>query len=1185
MTKRILFVVVAFLAALCCSQSSYGQAIGSFSGTVTDKTGSAIAGASVTVTNQATGVTRGGVTDDTGHYIVNYLPVGVYTIRVEFKGFQAAESRDNKLQVDESRELDFSLSPASVSSTVEVVADAVAVTTTNPTLGQVITSQEVAQLPLNGRDFVQLATLTPGTTQETNPTSFFNGGPSSEVSARGTFSLSVGGSRANSTDWLLDGNDNNELTAGGIAILSSIDSIQEFKVLTYNYSAEFGERAGPTVLVTTKSGTNDFHGSLYEFLRNTSLDAKSYFATSPEKFNLNQFGGSVGGAIRKNKTFFFVDGEQKDQLHGTTFTGLVPSDAMRNGDFSNDPFGNPQPAGAITNPNTFNGTSSSPFRCTGAPGNFTPVPANPDGSQTAVAGSQPCNVIPSNLFGAGSIFPNSVGQALIDLYPHANANNPNAGYNFVNSPVRSLYETKFDIRLDQNFSASDTFYARFSYDQAVSFVPGGSTADFPFAEQNGFASNQGIENHGRNIVLSETHVFSPTMVNQVTGGYNRIFNYITSTGTGSCFSQQLGIPGANINCDASNKCQGSSCGLVSVSPSAGYWGLGDRGYTPFQGGTNVFSIGDSFDMIKGKHDIKIGFGVRANQMNVRAVGFQDGFEVISGAWTGNPASDLLLGLSSIRIHDQNFNGDVSGRRWKIFRPYIQDDWRFSKDLTLNLGIAWTISTPISESDGRTSNFNPATGSFITGGSGGVNTDWTAFEPRIGLAYKIKGSDKTVLRAGFAIFHDAAWSQGAQGLWQNPPFAAESFGLAFGGCTYATAACATAAYGRQSPNVGSGALVGIADGFPIITTPPDPSTFQGNFVTEVHDMRQSQMMQFNVNVEHQLPGNVVLTVGYAGSRAQDILNYGNNLNLGSPTACNGGTNGYFLGCGPGGAPFSAPYPQYGVIYSVNDYGRAHYNSLQIKAETKNSKHGLYALIGYTYSRNYDTGFSDGVGTSLGTPYFGLPGWGGLDWALSQINLNNSFTASVLYDLPFGRGKKFGSDWGSVTNALLGNWSINVIEKITSGFPVFLVDSHNGSGVNFNNNGNNYNRPDQVASPFTAGSVAANPGCVAPANLSTRTTYFNPCAFAEPLAGQLGDASRAPLSGPDFVNTDFSVIKRFALPWENMGLDFRAEFFNLWNHAQFGLPSADANPVAANQFGRISYTVNNPRLIQFGLKFTF
>ncbi len=232
-----------------------------------------------------------------------------------------------------------------------------------------ITGQQVSQLPLNGRDFVQLATLTAGATAETNPNSFFTSGSDSEIATRGPLSLSIGGSRPNSTDWLLDGVDNNELTGGGIGIYSSIDDIAEFKVLTYTYSAEYGTRAGPTVLVTTKSGTNNLHGSLFEFVRNTDLDAKSYFATTPEKFNLNQFGGSIGGPIFKNKTFFFVDGEQKYQRHGILFTGLVPSLAMREGDFSDDPYGNPVfgtynenvPVPAIVNPNMIGASSNPPF--------------------------------------------------------------------------------------------------------------------------------------------------------------------------------------------------------------------------------------------------------------------------------------------------------------------------------------------------------------------------------------------------------------------------------------------------------------------------------------------------------------------------------------------------------------------------------------------------------------------------------------------------------------------------------------------------------------------------------------------------------------------------------------------------------------------------------------------------------
>src|SRR5579871_1030647 len=351
--------VIVCLLTLTAAPFVYGQATGSISGTITDTTGSAVPRAKVTVTAPATGFSRTANTDDKGSYVIPLLGVGNYNVEVELPGFQTATAQDIRLQVDEHRELDFKLNPATVQTTVEVSTTAVAIQTADPTLGQVITSQQVADLPLNGRDFVQLATLTPGTTQETNPNSFFNGGPSSEASARGSYSLSVGGSRANSTDWLLDGNDNNELTSGAISILSSIDSIQEFKVLTYNYSAEWGTRGGPTVLVTTRSGSDQFHGSVFEFLRNTDLDARSFFAASTEKFNLNQFGASLGGPIKKDKVFFFADYEEKYQRHGIPFTGLVPTAAMRNGDFTENAFGQPNTVNLV-NPWATTGSDANP---------------------------------------------------------------------------------------------------------------------------------------------------------------------------------------------------------------------------------------------------------------------------------------------------------------------------------------------------------------------------------------------------------------------------------------------------------------------------------------------------------------------------------------------------------------------------------------------------------------------------------------------------------------------------------------------------------------------------------------------------------------------------------------------------------------------------------------------------------
>jgi hypothetical protein len=1134
-------ILLASFLVVSCPGLVQGQATGSISGTVSDVTGAPVSGAKVTVSGQVTGGVRETTTDTGGHYAVPVLGANSYTVRAEFAGFQRSEAPNIRLQVDEQRELDFKLVPANVQQSVEVTATAVEVQTTNPTLGQVINSQQVAELPLNGRDFVQLATLTPGTTQETNTNSFFNGGPSSEVSARGSFSLSVGGSRANSTDWLLDGNDNNELTGGGIAILPSIDAIQEFKVLTYNYSAEWGTRGGPTVLVTTKSGTDSLHGTLFEFFRNTKLDSRSFFAANTEQFNLNQFGGSVGGPIKKDKTFFFADIQNKFQRHGIPFTGLVPSVAMRNGDFTDDAFGNPR-SGFLVNPNVL-GAANTAFQCDSA-GNA--LPAAPDGGQQSGVS---CNKIPANLL-------NPIMQKMVNLYPLPNADNQNLGYNYVSEPVRKLNEGEFDGRLDQNFSNNDYAFARFSYDQATSYVPGGSPG---FAEANPFASNQGILNHGRNVAASETHVFSGNTVNQFSAGYNRIFDYISSQGTGSCISQSFGIPGANLG--------GDSCGLVSTQLDGGYWSLGDRGYSPFQGGTNVYSVSDSLDLVRGSQDIKVGMGFRANQMNVKTQGFGDGYWIYSGAWSTDPMADLVLGLPSLAIHDQAFDGDITGRRWKLYRPYVEDDWKVNKSLTVNLGVAWAFVTPITEAHNRQADFNPVNGQFIIAGQGGgsaagIQMDKTAIEPRIGLAWKPFGSEKTAIRAGFAIFHDSSWNQGAQGLWQNPPYYAESDQFAFGGaCTFATAACATT-YG-QTPSA-----INASSGFPIFNAPPVPANFTGTIQAQDLNFKQGRVQQYNINVERQLPGQILLTAGYAGSRSSHILIDGNNLNVSSPSAC-GTVAGYTLGCGPEGSAFGVPYTQfpYSTVSNSTDQGRSQYNSLQIKAETKSS-HGVYALLGYTYARAYDNGFSDGLGSSIGATYYPLPNWEKLDWGLSQINLNQNFTASVIWELPFGKGKPFGSSWSRPVDTILGNWELNVIEKATSGFPIFIVDSANASLVNFENNGNSLNRPNQTCSPNGGGSTLA--------------AFFSTSCFSAPAAGELGNASRTPLSGPDFINTDFSVIKHFPVT-ESFRIDFRAEFFNLFNHAQFGEPGSDLN--SPTTFGAISSTVNNPRVIQFALKAAF
>ena len=1199
LNKRALLVAVFCWLGFSGVPFLHGQATGSFSGTVSDKAGAVVSGATVKVSSQDTGLSREARTDDSGHYLIPLLPVAQFTIRVTSQGFQTMEQKDVRLQVDEHRELDFSLAPASVNTSVEVSTTEVAVETANPTLGQVITSEQVADLPLNGRNFVQLATLTPGTTSSTSPVSFFTSAASSEAATRGSFSLSSGGSREQETDWLLDGNDNNQLDEGGIAIFSEIDDIQEFKVLTYNYSAEYGERAGPTVLVTTKSGSNQWHGSLFEFFRNTKLDATRFFFTSKQQFNLNQFGGSLGGPIKRDKTFFFLDYQAKMQREGVPFTGFVPTtgmttpfDAAGDYDFSSDPLG-------VTPTNPYAGGAS--FLC--VPGTKTPEPVLASGSQTPGLG-QPCATIPGALV-------NPIGARVALLYPTPNAN-PAGGFNYENQPVRKLNEGTWDVRLDHNFSSKDSAFARFSYDQATNFVPGGSPT---WSEANAFGSNQHIENHGRNAVITETHVFSPNLINQATVGYNRIFNHILSFGTGTCEAAKLGIPGADLasSCDsitgypaslnqASQECV--SCGLTSFDMSA-YFSIGDRGFAPYQGGTNVYSLSDTLDVVHGKHEIRAGLGFRAEQMNIRNNAFQDGFVVNVGSATGDNIADLLLGSMGVfAAHDQTFLGATTGRRWKLFRPFVQDNWRVTPNLTVNLGFAWALATPVTEEANRQANFDVASLKWFvpknspgisgctvcvpTNGAVGIQFDKTALEPRIGFAWKPMGSEKTAIRGGYGIVHDSAWNQGGQGLWQNPPYYAE---VDTGGLCATPTSTGCGLSNGFLVAAGTPSSTPVAGGA-VLSSPVNPLLYTGTIQSENRNLKQGVIQQFNLNVERQLPGNVVLTVGYGGSRSAHILVGQFNENLNDPSACPGGANftpGYTLGCGFGFFPYTVNQPGGGIFQSVdinNSIGAARYDSLQVKAETKSTRHGLYALIGYTYSRNFDTGLTDGLGTNPGALYYPLPGTAKLDWGLSQLNLNNSFTASVLYDLPFGKGKKYGSSWSGATNAVLGHWQVNVIERATSGFPLFVVDSSGGAGVDFSYNGDSFQRPNLVGDPNRAGDEGGNTGC--PTKIHTLQNWFNPCAFAKAPPGELGTAPRAPVYGPRFVNTDFSVIKNFPFR-EGISLQFRAEFFNLLNHAQFFLNGfADTGQQDINtpsSFGVVNNTVNNPRLIQFALRLNF
>jgi hypothetical protein len=1112
---------------------AHAQTTGTISGFISDSGGAAIVGASVTLTEEQTGASRAFHTGDTGHFEANLLPVGQYTLDVKAAGFQEQRRTGIILEAQASPQISITMAPASVEQTVTVSTEQAELEKTDATLGQTIHSAEVADLPLNGRDFVQLALLTPGTAVGQQPTDFFSGTPesSSEVSIRGSYSLSVGGSRENATDWLLDGVDNNELTAGGIAILPSIDALAEFNVLTYNYSTRYGSRAGPTVLLTTKSGTNQFHGTLFDFLRNTDLNAYNYTfpGTTPTRaeYIQNQFGGSVGGPIIKNKTFFFFDYQGTRNVQGIPSFAQVPTMLERQGNFTENFAASDGLPQNIYDPYTPNRTQFG---------------FEPGGSGTANVMTPAEINTPSGL----------IAQKMLSYFPTPNVADANGVYLFYYSvPRRTLTDNEFDFRIDHKFRDADQVFARFSRDQAHVFNPSG-LPDFG-SQPFGYASNQNLEDHGRNVALSETHIFSSSKVNQATVGYNRIFNHILSYGDGTNWNDQLGIPNANVGTFLST-------GLLNTQFSNGYWGLGDRGFSPFQGGSQFYHYVDDFEWVHGAHSLSMGGEMRFMQMNIMGTAFPMGEMSFDNNWTansslayntGNPIASFLLGLPASGEHDNAYDGIISGRRWKMFRSYLQDNWTVSKNLTVQLGFAYNYTTPVVEAANRLSNFDVATGTLLVAGKNGVNSAagvqkyWKDFEPRVGFAYS-PFSDKNVIRGGYSITHDSGWNLGSRGLTLNPPF--------YSPYTFESADTGQALLGTST----------LAGGFPNPSTAYEPGTTAASLSGVVYgenlNFHPGTVQQFNFGGQRQLPGNVILTAAYVGSRSSHLQTMDWNFDSAPPNT---------VGADPQSLrPF--PTSQITDIDEILDRGLARYDSLQVKAE-KTARNGLYVLVSYTYSKGFDNGLMDDLGSMTGADYYPFTTSDGstplpphVDKGLSDINETNNFAASMDYQLPFGKGQRFGSGASGVLEQLAGNWQFNLISHMTSGVPLGIEAGNYAAGIDY---ATNFVRPNQ--------------SCNGKLSHQSVTEFFNTSCFPDPAPGTLGLASRTPLSGPNFINFDASLFKDFVIR-EGTRLQFRTETFNVFNHPQFALPG---NTTDSPFFGVITSTVNNPRLIQFALKLLF
>jgi len=1093
MRRRWLRVSTFILAvAAVPTAPTFAQSVGSIAGTVTDASKASVPGAVISARNEGTSAVREVVTDTAGRYAIPLLPIGNYTVTATMSGFQTQERSQVVLEVQGSLTLDFALSISTLATEVTVLSEAAVVQLqrSDASLGQLINAQQVAELPLNGRNFVQLALLGTGTVTG-RAGSFLAQGPSSEVSYRGSMSVSAHGMRENANDWLYDGVDDNELTAGGVGILPNIDSIREFKVLTHNYLAQYGSRGGTTVLVSSKSGENKFRGTLFEFFRNDALDAKNFFDGAQKRpWNQNTYGGSLGGPIVRDKTFFFAGFQGSNIDEGLTTLLTVPTALMHQGIFTESFAGAPAPI--IFDPAT---TRTDP-----ATGQLVRDP------------------FPNNRIPANRIDP--IGQALLNLLPMPTFNDRLAG-NYLANPVKTLDDYQGDLRIDHNFSNNDRIFGRFSAEEAQQYLPTGLP---DFGATGGFASNQTFETHAKNVALSHTHVFGNNVVNQFTAGYNRVYNFITSFGYGSNKSRELGIPGANLGTDETSS--------LTRMTFQNFVGVGDRGFSPFQGGTDVYHYTNATTMVKGSHTLNMGGTARMMQLNLLGdtalAGqfsftpfFTSGFTAagtLNGS-TGSSLASLLLGLPASGGRNNQLNGSTKGRRWKEFRGFIDDSWRVKDGLTLTLGVAYMVTTPQSEALDRFANFDFYTGEIFVGGTVGVKTDWSNIQPRIGFAWSPNQSTNTVVRGGYGIYHDVSAMGGSTGPYQNPPYAN--------------------AYAFTSNNITP--VRTLSTGFPDNSQPVDPANYRGDWTTIDPNFKQGRVQQWSLNVERQLPFSTIASVAYAGSYADRLFDKSRNLNTATP--------------GPGFNPAARrTYPQLQAVIAAISRGWMEYNSMQVRVERR-SIGGFFLLGAYTYAKATTNGVS-GFGGDPGIVYFPVVTSDDTDVGSANTDLRHNFSLSALYPLPFGNGQRFLGNLTGLPEAILGGWSINTIFVAHSGYPLGMSMASNQSGTAFGN------RPNRV--------------CDGKLDNPTVQRWFDTSCFVAPPAGVLGNAARTTLFGPGRWNADLALSKKFA------GFQFRAEVFNVFNNAQFAAPGT---AVGSPTFGVITSTVKSSRQIQLALKYVF
>ena len=1208
--------LILLAATLCFAQKDTGSIVG----TVKDPTGAVVPNASVEVTDVERGQTFRTTTSETGEFVASPLRVGRYTVSVQKSGFKKAVSEAVELNVQGRVAVNISLQVGLLTEEVVVTGTAPLLETETSELGQVVDGRRVSNLPLNGRNFAQLALLSTGTSP-------------SEPGARdeGGYGFSANGARSLQNNFLLDGVDNNSnlpdlLNETNFVIQPPVEALQEFKVQTNAYSAEFGRGNGAIVNAVIKSGTNQIHGSAWEFLRNNKLDGRNYFdpvGKPAPQYQQNQFGATFGGPIAipglyngRNRSFFFVDYEGFRVRQAQTQTGFVPPTPWRTGDFS-DLIDYTKVTGTdCNNVNTYAGEifdaklaqvstlTNGPAPCG--------VPFQYDNT------GKPLNIIPSTpvVAGGGSLDP--LAMRLAALYPAAGPLDPNTGNNFVANPIRKETRNNFDVRVDQKFTDKDNTFFRFSFENQPSFIPGtfGGLAD-----GGGFFSGDEDFSY-RSFATSWTHIFRPEVINEFRLGYNRV----------NAHRLQLNA-NTNVSADPSINFPG-----VPFAPGIGglpqltfsdVATLGSPTFLPSKELQNSYTLSENLTWVRGRHTWKFGTEIRREEFTIFQPASPRGNLAFGNTLTDNPAAigtggegfaSFMAGLTDGGAINNLHNVDYFRNTYAF---YAQDDWKITPSIVLNLGLRYELFGTVSDRlddmgtfdlsnpssptifvpRGQTAVLTPFIAQYVkisaTGSRGLINSDLNNFAPRIGMAWQF--SPKNVLRAGYGIFYggqeNGPYSNPSPGF--NPPFFLnQSF----------VSPCGSPA-ANSAPTFLDCRVVSIpalAGGFPLgwRTDPNTPIFFSVD-----KNLRTPYMQQWHLGIQHELRGNSMFSITYAGSKGTKLYTFFNGNQAeptADPNAATAPRRPVFAtlinppdanGCSLANPQDCAPVFDTNIDW-FRSTGSSNYHSLQAHFEKRLSK-GLEFEASYTYAHSLDIASNANLGPTQNNSDFRDFRIPQQEYGNSDFDVRHRFVISSIYELPFGHGKKFLGNAAGLANQIVGGWQVMNLISISSGNWYTVLDS-NGNFANADGGaGGVSQRPDQVGDPNRAGPVPGNPdpGCqvlasqggLAPDRIRTPGAWFNTCAFTDPALGSFGNVGRNTIEAPGYRTWDFSLLKSFKTS-ERTDLQFRAEFFNLLNHTNFLFANSgpqngnNATILGTSQFGSLT-AARPPRQIQFALKFSF